>query len=43
MLTARLKAGISSPRKYGLNGTMPATVNKSDGSWGIRLADGTIV
>jgi hypothetical protein len=29
--------------KYGLNGTMPATVNNKVGSCGIRLADGTTV
>jgi hypothetical protein len=27
--------------KKGLKGTIPATVNKSVGSWGIKLADGT--
>ena len=31
----------SSPVKYGLNGTIPAMVNRTVGSWGIRLADGT--
>ena len=40
-LTARLYGGVSSPTKYGLNGTMPATVNMIVGSCGIRLADGT--
>ena len=40
---ARLYGGVSSPVKYGLNGTMPATVNSTVGSCGIRLADGTIV
>ena len=40
---ARLNGGTSSPRKYGLNGTMPATVNSTVGSCGMRLADGTIV
>ena len=40
-LTARLNGGTSSPTKYGLNGTMPATVNSTVGSCGIRLADGT--
>ena len=29
--------------KYGLNGTMPATVNSTVGSCGMTLADGTIV
>ena len=36
-----LVRGASSPVKYGLNGTMPATVNSTVGSCGIRLADGT--
>ena len=27
--------------KYGLNGTMPATVNSTVGSCGMRLAEGT--
>ena len=35
----RRVGGTSSPRKYGMNGTIPATVNSSDGSWGIRLAE----
>ena len=39
--TIRGYGGFSSPRKYGLNGTMPATLNRSVGSCGIRLADGT--
>ena len=38
---ARRYAGVSSPVKYGLNGTIPATVNKTVGSCGMRLADGT--
>ena len=38
---ARGYGGVSSPMKYGLNGTMPATVKSSVGSCGIRLADGT--
>ena len=38
---ARGHGGTSSPRKKGLNGTMPAMVNRTVGSWGIRLADGT--
>ena len=42
-LTARRNGGTSSPTKYGLNGTMPATVNNTVGSCGIRLADGTTV
>ena len=33
--------GASSPTKYGLNGTIPATLNSTVGSCGIRLADGT--
>ena len=40
-LTARLNGGFSSPTKYGLNGTMPATLKSSVGSCGIRLAEGT--
>ena len=40
---ARGYGGASSPTKYGLNGTMPATVNSTVGSCGIRLADGTSV
>src|SRR5665213_1778784 len=38
---ARVHGGVSSPKKNGLNGTMPAIVNSTLGSWGIRLADGT--
>ena len=38
---ARLNGAASSPVKYGLNGTIPATVNSTVGSCGIRLADGT--
>ncbi len=41
MLVARGHGATSSPTKYGLNGTMPAMVNRTDGSWGIKLADGT--
>ena len=37
---ARGHGGASSPTKNGLNGTMPAIVNSTVGSWGIRLADG---
>ena len=40
---ARRYGGASSPTKYGLNGTMPATVNSTVGSCGMRLADGTTV
>ena len=36
-----VNGGASSPTKYGLNGTMPATLNSTVGSCGIRLADGT--
>ena len=43
LLAARLYGGTSSPRKYGLNGTMPATVNSTVGSCGMRLAEGTAV
>ena len=38
---ARGNGATSSPVKYGLNGTMSAMVNSSDGSWGMRLAEGT--
>ena len=38
---ARGHGGTSSPRKNGLKGTMPAMVNSTDGSWGMRLAEGT--
>ena len=38
---ARGQGGTSSPRKNGLKGTMPAMVNSTDGSWGMRLAEGT--
>ena len=38
---ARGHGAVSSPRKYGLNGTIPAIVNRTVGSCGIRLADGT--
>ncbi len=40
-LTAVGNGGVSSPTKYGLNGTIPATLNRTVGSCGIRLADGT--
>src|SRR5436309_9299412 len=40
---ARRYGACSSPVKYGLNGTMPATVNSTVLSTGIVLADGTIV
>ncbi len=38
---ARGHGRASSPRKNGLNGTMPAMVNRTVGSCGMRLADGT--
>ena len=41
MLPIAVNGATSSPVKYGLNGTIPATVNSTVGSWGIRLADGT--
>jgi hypothetical protein len=40
MLTARGRSGVASPRKYGLNWTMPATVSSSVGSLGISDDDG---
>src|SRR3954452_2575160 len=42
-LTPRLYGGVSWPRKYGLNGTMPADTNSSVGSSRIRDALGTTV
>ena len=42
-LVARGYGGVDWPRKYGLNGTMPATVNSSVGSSLISEADGTTV
>ena len=42
MLVARGQGAGSSPRKYGLNGTMPAIVKRTEGSCGIRLAEGTM-
>src|SRR5689334_7718736 len=41
MLVARLHGAGSSPRKYGLNGTMPALTSSRVGSSAIRLALGT--
>jgi hypothetical protein len=38
---ARGQGAWFSPVKYGLNGTMPAIVNSTEGSLGTRLADGT--
>ena len=40
---ARDHGGTSSPRKKGLKGTIPAMVNRTVGSCGMRLADGTAV
>jgi hypothetical protein len=38
-----LNGACSSPVKYDLNGTMPATVNSTVGSCGISDAEGTAV
>ena len=38
---ARAQGAGSSPTKYGLNGTMPAMVKRTEGSCGMRLAEGT--
>src|SRR3954469_16182142 len=40
-LVARFHGGGFSPRKYGLNGTMPALTSSSVGSSAISDADGT--
>src|SRR5690625_3077289 len=42
-LTARSYGGVCWPRKYGMNGTIPATVNNSDGSGETSDAEGTTV
>ncbi len=42
-LTARSYGAVSWPRKYGLNGTIPAATNRSVGSSRINDADGTAV
>ena len=42
-LVARGHGGVCSPVMYGMNGTMPATVNSSEGSGEIREAEGTTV
>ena len=42
-LVAHGQGACSSPTKYGLKGTMPAMVKSTDGSCGIRLAEGTAV
>jgi hypothetical protein len=39
-LVARGTSGVASPRKYGLNCTMPATVRNTVGSLGISDDDG---
>src|ERR1700727_3924539 len=41
MEVARGHGGDSSPRKYGLKGTIPAMVKRTEGSCGMRLAEGT--
>src|SRR5580704_16501060 len=38
---ARGHGACSSPKKYGLNGTIPAIVKRTEGSCGMRLAEGT--
>ena len=43
MLVARGNGAGTSPRKYGLNGTIPALTSSSVGSSAIREADGTTV
>src|SRR5580698_460071 len=43
MEVARGQGAGSSPTKYGLKGTMPAIVKRTEGSCGIRLAEGTMV
>ena len=43
MLAARGHGGVSSPRKYGLKGTIPALVSNRVGSVGINDADGRTV
>jgi len=40
---ARTYGGVTSPRKKGLNGTMPAFTNNKFGSSAINDADGTTV
>lgn len=42
-LVARENCGLTSPRKYGLNGTMPALTSSRVGSSATRDADGTTV
>ena len=40
---ARSYGGVTSPKKNGLNGTIPALTNKRFGSSAIKDADGTTV
>ena len=40
---ARAYGGVTSPKKNGLNGTMPAFTNSKFGSSAIKDADGTTV
>jgi hypothetical protein len=41
MDVALLYGGVTSPRKYGLNGTIPALTSSRFGSFKIKEADGT--
>jgi hypothetical protein len=40
---ARLKGAGASPKKYGLNGTIPAFTKSNVGSLAIKDAEGTMV
>ena len=42
-LVSRDAGGVSCPRKYGLNGAIPAMVNSTVASWLISEAEGTTV
>jgi hypothetical protein len=42
-LVARLNGGVAWPRKYGLNGCIPAFTSSNVGSSAISEADGTTV
>ena len=42
-LVTRLNGGVSRPKKYGINGTMPAIVNIAPGSFEISDVEGTTV
>ncbi len=42
-LVARFQGAVCSPVMYGMNGTMPAMVNRVDGSGEISDAEGTTV